>query len=37
MDVKMREMFGSEGRQRQENTLEIMTDLWLHSSIFFFL
>lgn len=34
MDVKMWEMFGSEGRQRQENILEIMADSLLLSSIF---
>lgn len=35
MDSKMREMFGNDGKQKQENTLEIMTDLLLLSSIFF--
>lgn len=31
------EQFGSEGRKREQNTLEIMADLLLLFSIFFFL
>lgn len=37
MGVKMLEIIGSEGRQRQVNILQMMPDSLLVCSIFFFL